>query len=100
MVAVAAALGLAGLGIGVFVAPNTSALLGSAPRQRQGIASGILATGRNVGMVLGVGLAGAIFTTLLGGADPGGLFRGTEIAFLVFAGLAALGAAIAGVRQR
>lgn len=97
---IAAGLGLAGLGIGIFVAPNTSALLGSAPRHRQGIASGILATGRNVGMVLGVGLAGAIFTTILGTARPDALFHGIEIAFLAFAGLAAVGAAVAGLRQR
>lgn len=97
---IAAGLGLAGLGIGIFVAPNTSALLGSAPRVRQGIASGILATGRNVGMVLGVGLAGAIFTTVLGSARPDALFYGIAIAFLAFAGIAALGAAVAGLRQQ
>ncbi len=59
-------LGLAGFGIGVFISPNTSALLGAAPKNWRGIASGILATSRNLGMVLGVGLAGAIFTTSLG----------------------------------
>jgi len=59
-------LGLAGFGIGVFISPNTSALLGAAPKNRRGIASGILATSRNLGMVLGVGLAGAVFTTTLG----------------------------------
>ncbi len=100
MAFVAIGLALAGMGIGIFVAPNTSALLGSAPRHRQGIASGILATGRNVGMVLGVGLAGAIFTTILGSARPDALFHGIETAFLAFAGLAAVGAAVAGLRQR
>src|SRR5678815_625048 len=34
------------------------------PNYRQGIAAGVLATARNVGMVLGVGLAGAVFTTV------------------------------------
>ena len=47
-------LAVTGLGTGIFISPNTSALMGSAPRQRQGIASGILASARNVGMVLGV----------------------------------------------
>ncbi len=56
-------LAIAGLGTGIFISPNTSALMGSAPRNRQGIASGIQATARNVGMVLGVGLAGAILTS-------------------------------------
>jgi EmrB/QacA subfamily drug resistance transporter len=57
------ALGICGLGTGIFVSPNNSAMLGSAPRNRQGIASGVLATARNVGMVLGVGMAGAFLTS-------------------------------------
>ncbi len=57
-------LAVVGLGVGIFISPNSSALMGSAPSNRQGIASGVLATARNVGMVLGVGLAGAIFTTI------------------------------------
>lgn len=59
------ALAIVGLGTGAFISPNNSALMGSAPKQRQGIAAGILATSRNFGMVLGVGIAGAIFTTVL-----------------------------------
>ncbi len=59
------ALSVCGLGIGIFISPNTSALLGAAPRARQGIAAGIMATSRNVGMVLGVGLAGAVFNTVV-----------------------------------
>lgn len=59
------ALSVCGLGIGIFISPNTSALLGAAPSARQGIAAGIMATSRNVGMVLGVGLAGAVFNTVV-----------------------------------
>jgi hypothetical protein len=51
-------------------------------------------------MVLGVGLAGAIFTTILGSGHSDALFQGIDAAFLAFAGLAALGAAVAGSRQR
>ena len=65
ILSIAARLIVAGLGIGMFISPNTSALMGAAPRERQGIASGILATSRNLGMVLGVGLAGAVFTSYL-----------------------------------
>ncbi len=56
----------------MFQSPNNSALLGAAPRSRQGSASGILATGRVVGQSLSVALAGAIFATL-GGAAAGGM---------------------------
>jgi EmrB/QacA subfamily drug resistance transporter len=62
---VMAALVVCGCGFGCFVTPNNSRLLGAAPRNRQGIASGLLAEARCVGMVLGVGIAGAIYTTVL-----------------------------------
>jgi EmrB/QacA subfamily drug resistance transporter len=59
------ALAVVGLGTGIFISPNNSALMGSAPKSRQGIAAGILATGRSLGMVLGAGISGAVFTTVL-----------------------------------
>jgi len=65
------ALAIVGLGTGAFISPNNSALMGSAPKSRQGIAAGILATCRNFGMVLGVGIAGAIFTTVLSHGGTG-----------------------------
>ena len=61
-----------GVGQAMFQSPNNSALLGAAPRSRQGSASGFLATGRVVGQSLSVALAGAIFVTL-GGAAAGSI---------------------------
>jgi EmrB/QacA subfamily drug resistance transporter len=87
---VAMSLALAGLGTGIFISPNNSALMGAAPRQRQGIAAGVLATARNVGMVLGVGLAGAIYTSVLGN-NSGTIFRAVDIALLVAVGVALMG---------
>ena len=92
---VAVALALVGLGTGVFISPNTSALMGAAPRTRLGIASGVLAEARNVGMVLGVGLAGAVLTTVLGGQEPGphaAFFGGVRASYLIAAGVALLAA--------
>ncbi len=91
-------LAVTGLGTGMFISPNTSALMGSAPRQRQGIASGILATARNVGMVLGVGLAGAIFTSVTAQGAQIALFDAVQLGLLVGAGGAAVGALISSVR--
>lgn len=94
------ALGIMGLGTGTFISPNNSALMGAAPRQRQGIAAGILATARNFGMVLGVGISGSIFTTLIahgagnttvGEASGDVFFRAIQVSFLVAAGIALLG---------
>jgi EmrB/QacA subfamily drug resistance transporter len=87
-------LAVTGLGIGIFISPNTSALMGAAPRERQGIASGVLATSRNMGMVLGVGYAGAIFTTklgLLGNQTASSFVLATQVSFLAAAFVAVLG---------
>jgi MFS family permease len=59
-----------GAGQALFQSPNNSALMGSAPRNQQGSASGFLATGRVVGQSVSVALAGAIFAGL-GGAAAG-----------------------------
>ena len=95
---VAAALAVCGLGTGIFVSPNNSALMGSAPRNRQGIASGILATARNVGMVLGIGVSGAILTSYLNGGGSNGLFLAMHAGFLVSAAVA-VGAGIASLAR-
>lgn len=94
-------LGAAGLGIGIFISPNNSALMGAAPRHRQGIAAGILATSRNVGMVLGVGLAGAVYTTVLGLSEAAGveqaLYPAFSASFSVAAGVALVGALLSAI---
>jgi EmrB/QacA subfamily drug resistance transporter len=56
---------LLGLGQGLFMSPNSSAVLGSVPRPRLGTASGTLAQMRVNGQVLGVALSGAIVATRL-----------------------------------
>lgn len=58
------------VGQATFQSPNNSALLGSAPKNLQGSASGFLATARTMGQSLSVALAGAVFTGL-GGATAG-----------------------------
>jgi MFS family permease len=93
-----------GLGTGVFISPNTNALMGSAPRNRQGIAAGILATARNSGMVLGVGMAGAVFTSILSMSAPtdaaGSLFHAISVSFLFSACLAGLGILVSALRGK
>jgi EmrB/QacA subfamily drug resistance transporter len=97
---VALGLAIAGFGTGTFISPNTSALMGAAPRSRQGIASGVQAAARNFGMVLGIGLAGAIFTTHLGANTADALFKGVDTGFLVAAGVAALGVVVSAVKDK
>lgn len=93
------ALILAGIGTGTFISPNTSALMGAAPRARQGIASGVQATARNFGMVLGIGLAGAILTTHLAQNTVNALYQGIDMGFLAAAGVALLGVAMSAAKS-
>jgi EmrB/QacA subfamily drug resistance transporter len=100
--AIAGALAVVGLGVGTFVSPNNSALMGAAPMHRQGIASGVLATARNVGMVLGVGYAGAVFTTVLAraGRQASGLPAAVRASLFAAAALAAIGTILSALRPR
>lgn len=54
-----------GTGIALFNSPNNSSLLGSVSKDRLGVVGGLLATMRNVGMLLGIALSVAIFTMTL-----------------------------------
>ena len=55
------ALIVTGLGTAVFTQPNNSAIMGSAPADRRGIAAGTLATARTTGQLLGVAIASAVY---------------------------------------
>ncbi len=92
-------LAIFGLGVGMFQSPNNSAIMGNVPRNRLGVGSGVLATVRNVGMVLGVAVSSTVFAmqqSLISGragADATTAFMaGLRAAYLVAAILAAAGA--------
>ncbi|HEY2027514.1 MAG TPA: MFS transporter [Gemmatimonadaceae bacterium] len=70
MPAMAWRLALAGIGLGLFQAPNTRALMDAAPDSQQGMASGVFATTRVTGQALSVAVAGAVFASF-GGAAAG-----------------------------
>jgi len=107
-----------GAGQALFQSPNNSALMGAAPRDQQGSASGFLATGRVIGQSLSVALAGAIFASL-GGAAAGrelvsnpalspaeisslqqAFTSGFHAAFIVCASIAAIGVLTSLVRGK
>ena len=62
-----------GIGLGLFQSPNNSSVMGAVPRERLGIASGLLSLSRTSGNTVGVALIGAVFGALIasmaGGAD-------------------------------
>ncbi|HTJ23446.1 MAG TPA: hypothetical protein VL383_13675 [Gemmatimonadaceae bacterium] len=76
--------------------------MGAAPVHRQGIASGVLASARNVGMVLGVGYAGAVFTTVLARATTPteGIPAAVRASLLAASGLAVIGTLLSALRPK
>jgi EmrB/QacA subfamily drug resistance transporter len=87
---------LTGLGIGLFTSPNSSAVLGSVPPQQRGVANGVLGTSRTLGMILGIAVGGAVYTTtiaLLGDAGSASVLEAAGAGMLVAAGIALLSAA-------
>lgn len=51
-----------GIGMGIFQSPNNSAIMGSVPRNRLGVASGLLSITRTLGQTVGVAILGTIWT--------------------------------------
>lgn len=53
--------GIMGLGHGMFQSPNNNSVLSSLPKEKMGLASGMLALMRNVGMVSGTAVTVSVF---------------------------------------
>ena len=62
----ACAFAVIGIGTGLFQTPNNSAVMGSAPADRRGVAGATLATMRNLGMVFGEAASAAILAACMG----------------------------------
>ncbi|MCY4413166.1 MAG: DHA2 family efflux MFS transporter permease subunit, partial [Caldilineaceae bacterium] len=52
-----------GLGMGIFQSPNNSAVMGSVPRERLGVVSGVNVIGRTLGNTAGVAALGALWAS-------------------------------------
>jgi EmrB/QacA subfamily drug resistance transporter len=94
-------LGLVGLGTGIFISPNSSALMGSAPKRLQGTAGGILAEARIIGMLLGVTLGTSVYAAMGGSSGLGWTptdFKALRVALLAAGAVALVGAFAAALR--
>ena len=60
-----------GVGMGLFTSPNNASIMGAAPEQQAGMASGVLNMTRGMGTALGLALTGSIFT--VAGGDKGSM---------------------------
>ncbi|MGZ3617618.1 MAG: MFS transporter [Ktedonobacteraceae bacterium] len=82
-------LAVIGIGQGLFQSPNTRSMMGVAPSNAQGEASGLLATGRVIGQSMSVALTGTDFAAL-GGAAAGTLLSSLQTHNLPFMGISEL----------
>ncbi|HTL12201.1 MAG TPA: MFS transporter, partial [Bdellovibrionota bacterium] len=88
-------LGLTGMALGLFQTPNNNAIMGQVPHHKLGVASALLATMRNLGMVMGTGLAVSVFAWRR--QETGDIIESLRFSYVVagcvgiFATLASLG---------
>jgi len=102
-------LALLGVGLGFFTPANNSAIMGSAPLNRLGVAGGVLNMTRSLGTSLGVAASGAVLELALAaieghpvqptlGIPVAELLAGFRDTLLFLAGLAVLAGLIASLR--
>lgn len=102
---IALRLALLGLGMGLFQAPNNSIIMGSLPIEQLGIAAGIMGTMRNMGMVIGVAVSGAVFSNryaYYGGTESSFIpaFHDTYVISAIICGIAVLTSLVRTVPQK
>ena len=83
---------LIGFGLALFVSPNTNAVMSSAPRAAYGVASAMLATSRQVGLVFSMGIATLMFALYMGSVQITPAYyplfqQSMKTSFIIFAAL-------------
>ncbi len=94
-------------GYQLFQAANNTAALADVPKERRGMASGLLGLSRNIGLMAGASLMGAVFAYGAGTGDfihaaPAAISAGMQLTFLLAGGLmiAAMAVVFAGAVER
>lgn len=81
-----------GIGFGLFITPNNSTIIASAPKERSGGASGMLGMARLLGQTVGAAFVAVIFAMF-----P---IHGMRYALLFGGGIAVLSALVSGLRRK
>ncbi len=89
---------LFGLGNGLFMPPNASSIMGSVPPQMLGIAGGLTAVARNLGMALGIGVGAVTFATVAANADLNTFVGGWERAMWTACFICTVGIIVSALR--
>ncbi|WP_237703821.1 MFS transporter [Rhodospirillum rubrum] len=92
-------------GYQLFQAANNTATLADSPKEGRGVVSGLLGLSRNIGLILGASVMGALFAFAVGSEDVGrasalAIAKGMQLTFLVAAGLMVGGLWIAWLTAR
>ena len=93
--AVAWRMALCGIGFGFFQSPNVRAIVSAAPRNRSGVASGMMSTARLTGQTIG-----GVTVAMVFGFTHGDIAHGVHIALMVAAALAAVACVFSFLRLR
>ncbi len=108
---IALKLALLGAGQAIFLSPNSASILSRVDERFTGVASGILATARNLGMLIGAGLSGLTFSllySLYSGGESLRSFQVEQTAIFLFAlhwtfglaaGIAVIGCILSSLRH-
>jgi len=92
-------------GYALFQTANNTAVMVGVSDEGRGLVSGLLSLSRNLGLITGASLMGAVFMAAAGGvnilaADPGAVVTATRITFGVAGGLVLVALGLAGRRLR
>lgn len=93
------AAGLAGLGVGAFIAPNDSAILAVTPPEHLGVANGIMGVSRSLGLLFGQAVAAELLTARLS-ANGGAFLPSYHEVFVLVTAVIITGIPLAAVRGK
>ncbi len=93
-----------GIGLALFSAPNTNAVMSSVSRHHYGVASAMLATMRSLGMMMSMGLVMIAFALILGStsitpASAGPFLLSMQAVFLILSFISIIGALVSRRRR-
>ena len=103
---VAVILFILGLGFALFSAPNTSLMMSSLPYQNRGVASGMVAVVRQVGMMVSMGIAMCCISVIMGStnnlnpATYGEFINVIRVAFIICSAMCIIGTVVSWFRGK
>ncbi|MBO0893076.1 MAG: DHA2 family efflux MFS transporter permease subunit [Acidimicrobiales bacterium] len=90
-----------GVGLGLFTPPNNAAIMGSAPQEQSGAASGILNMTRGMGTAMGLAFTGLVYGAVVGAAtSASAVSAGFRASALFLAGICLVAVVLAAVRGK